>query len=193
MTSFVAWVVIVIRRPFFIGDRIIVGNLVGDVSDISLSYMELKEVGGTIDGEERSGRVVVIPNLILFEKEIINYTANDQYIVDEVVTAVTYESNLQNAEAIILKSVAEVMEPWWDYFPQHIDRQPHIRLKFKASGIDIAVRYNVLVKKRNEIATNITRVIFNSIRKSKSVEIAYPHTEVVFSQHSKLPVVSEGS
>jgi len=38
----------------------------------------------------------------------------------------------------------------------------------------------VLAKKRNEIATNITRVIFNRIRSSASVEIAYPHTEVIF-------------
>jgi len=112
LTNFVAWIIIVIRRPFFIGDRIIVGNTKGDVSDISLTYMELKEIGGTIDGEERSGRIVVIPNLTLFEKEIINYTAQHQYIVDEVVTAVTYESDLQEAENIALQAVEEVMQPW---------------------------------------------------------------------------------
>ncbi|MDD3493661.1 MAG: mechanosensitive ion channel [Candidatus Thermoplasmatota archaeon] len=180
LTNFVAWIIIVIRRPFFIGDRIIVGNTKGDVSDISLTYMELKEIRGTIDGEERSGRIVVIPNLTLFEKEIINYTAQHQYIVDEVVTAVTYESDLQEAENIALQAVEEVMQPWWEYFPQQIAREPHIRLHFRPSGIDITVRYYVLAKKRNEIATNITRVIFNRIRSSASVEIAYPHTEIIF-------------
>lgn len=180
LTNFVAWIIIVTRRPFFIGDRIIVGTTKGDVSDISLTYMELKEVGGTIDGEERSGRIVVIPNLTLFEKEIINYTAQHQYIVDEVITAVTYESDLQEAENIVLQAVEEIMQPWWEYFPQQIDKEPHIRLRFQPSGIDISVRYYVLAKKRNEIATNITRSIFNRIRSSASVEIAYPHTEVVF-------------
>ncbi len=31
-------------------------------------------LGGTIDGEESSGRTVMIPTSIIFEKEVINYT-----------------------------------------------------------------------------------------------------------------------
>jgi hypothetical protein len=44
----------------------------------------------------------------------------------------------------------------------------------------LTVRYNSIAKERNKISTNITREIFKSIGKNKEVEIAYPHTEVVF-------------
>lgn len=180
LTSMVAWIILVIRKPFVIGDRIVVGNIKGDVTDITITYMSLEEIGGTIDGEEKSGRIITLPNSLLFEKEIINYTAQHDYIVDEVKTAVTYESDLKKAEKIILKAVEKIMTPFWESFPKRIPKEPHIRLRFMESGIDVTVRYHVLATKRNEISTNITREIFNKIKKTKDAEIAYPHTEVVF-------------
>ena len=39
---------------------------------------------------------------IIFEEEIINYTHRDDYILDEVTTAITYESNLEKAEEIMI-------------------------------------------------------------------------------------------
>ncbi len=180
LTSMVAWAVIVVRRPFFIGDRIAIGEVTGDITDLSLTSMFLKEVGGTINGEERSERIVVIPNLRLFETEVINYTAQHQYILDEVTTAVTYESDLGNAERIIVHAVDKVLGPWREYLPDRIAKEPHTRLRFRASGIDVTVRYYVPARKRNEFSTDITREIFNKVKKSKTVHIAYPHTEVVF-------------
>lgn len=180
LTSMVAWAVIVVRRPFFIGDRISIGQVKGDITDLSLTSMFIKEVGGTVDGEERSERIVVIPNLRLFETEIVNYTAQHQYILDEVTVAVTYESDLGNAERIITNAVEKILGPWREYLPDRIAKEPHTRLRFRSSGIDVTVRYYVPARKRNEFSTDITREIFNKIKKSKTVEVAYPHTEVVF-------------
>lgn len=184
LTSMVAWIILVIRRPFVLGDRIIVGDIKGDVTDITITYLSLKEIGGTIDGEEKSGRIITIPNSLIFEREIINYTAQHDYIVDEIKTAVTYESDLKKAEEIIQRAVENIMTPLWESYPKRIPKESHIRLRLRDSGIDVTVRYHVLVTKRNEISTNITREIFNKIKKAKNVEIAYPHTEVVFRNKS---------
>ena len=180
ISGVVAWLIIVTRRPFFIGDRIIISGINGDISNLTLTHIYLDEVGGTILGEEKSRRTIMVPNSIIFEEEVVNYTHADNYILDEVTTAITYESDLAKAEKIILKSVEKIMKPLWEKFPKRIDKKPHTRLKFKDSGIDVTVRYNSIAKERNKISTNITREIFNSIRKNKDVEIAYPHTEVVF-------------
>ncbi|MGC9308739.1 MAG: mechanosensitive ion channel domain-containing protein, partial [Thermoplasmatota archaeon] len=163
LTSMVAWAVIVVRRPFFIGDRISIGEVKGDITDLSLTSMFIKEIGGTIDGEERSERIVVIPNLRLFETEIVNYTAQHQYILDEVTVAVTYESDLGNAERIVASAVNKILGPWREYLPDRISKEPHTRLKFQPSGIDVTVRYYVPARKRNEFSTDITREIFNKI------------------------------
>lgn len=180
LTSMIAWIVLVIRKPFVIGDRIIIGDVKGDVVNITITYMTLEEIGGTINGEEKSGRIITIPNSIMFEREIINYTYQHDYIVDEVKTAITYESDLKKAEEIILNSVEKIMPPFWNDFPKKIPKESHIRLRFMDSGIDVTVRYHVLATKRNVISTDITREIFNKIKNAKDVEIAYPHTEVVF-------------
>jgi len=179
VTNVIAWVVLVVRRPFVIGDRVGINGLKGDVQDISISYITLEEVGGTIDGDEKSGRIAVVPNSIIFDKEIVNYTAQHDFILDEVKVNITYESNLKKAEDIVAKSVEKVMEPFLDNFPKKISREPYTRLKFMDSAMEVSVRYYVLAHNRNMVKTDITREIFNQIIKTKDVEIAYPHTEVI--------------
>jgi small-conductance mechanosensitive channel len=180
ISSVVAWLILITRRPFDIGDRIILSNIKGDVTNITLSHIFLDEVGGTIEGEERSGRRVIIPTSVIFENEIINYTMQDDYILVEIITMITYESNLDKAEELILAAVDKIMTPLWPSFPDRIIKKPHIRLQFRDSGIDVIVRYYTITMKRNEIATNIRREIFHQIRQTPDVEIAYPHTELLF-------------
>lgn len=186
ISGVVAWLILVLRRPFDIGDRVIVSGMKGDVTDITLTHIFLDEVGGTIEGEERSGRTVMIPTSIIFEKEIINYTHEDEYILVEIVTAITYESNLEKAEEIMTSAVQKIMEPFYLDFPQGIPKTSHIRLQFRDSGIDITIRYYTIATKRNQIATNIRREIYYGIRKTKDVEFAYPHTEVLLKKKNTL-------
>jgi len=175
----VAWLIIITRRPFSIGDRVILLNTKGDISNITLTHIYLDEVGGTIDGEEQSGRTVMIPTSIIFDQQIINYTEKDEYILDEVTTAITYESNLEKAEKLIKKAVNKIMKSYWENFPKKIIQEPHIRLRFRESGIDVTARYYSLATQRNKISTDITREIFKNIKQTKDIEIAYPHTEVL--------------
>ncbi|MFW6148722.1 MAG: mechanosensitive ion channel domain-containing protein [Atribacterota bacterium] len=180
ISGVVAWLILITRRPIHIGDRVIMSGIKGDITNITLTHIFLDEVGGTIEGEEKSGRTIMLPTSIIFEEEIINYTHRDDYILDEVVTSITYESNLNRAEQLIMKSVEKIMKPIWEGFPKRIPTDSHTRLSFKGSGVDVTVGYYSLAKKRNQIATNIIREIWNQIRRAVDVEIAYPHTEVLF-------------
>ncbi len=103
ISGVVAWLILTIRRPIHIGDRVIISDIKGDITNITLTHIFLDEVGGTIVGEEKSGRTVMLPISIIFEEEIINYTHRDDYILDEVTTAITYESNLEKAEEVSKK------------------------------------------------------------------------------------------
>lgn len=175
ITGVAAWIMVATKRPFKIGDRVIIGDTKGDVSDITITHIYLKECGGTVDGEEISGRTIMIPNSIMFEKNILNYTLKDPYILDEVVTLVTYESNVEKAERIVLdianKFVKDILE--------EVPVEPHTRLKFQDSGINVSLRYYVLTKERNKISTDVTREILKRFNKTKDIEIAYPHIELV--------------
>jgi small-conductance mechanosensitive channel len=185
ISGVVAWLILVTRRPFHIGDRVIISNIKGDIGNITLTHIFLNEVGGTIDGEESSGRWVMIPNSIIFEEEVINYTHKDEYILDEVVTAITYESNLEKAEVLIKKSVSKIMKPAWEKYPKRIAKEPHTRLMFKDSGIDVKVRYYTIATRRNAYATEIMREIWRQIRKNDDIEFAYPHAEVLLKRKDR--------
>ena len=181
-----AWLIIITRKPFGIGDRVIISNIKGDVTNISMSHIYLDEVGGTVDGEEKSNRSVILPNSIIFEQEVINYNEKDDYILDEVIIAITYESNFEKAEKIMNDAVGKIMVPLRDAFQKKIPLESHTQLKCKDSGIDITVRYYSLVTKRNAIASDITREILRQISKTKDVEIAYPHTQLLFPKNKKI-------
>ena len=175
ITGLAGWVMILLKKPFQIGDRILIGTVKGDVSDVSITHIHLKEVGGTIASEETSGRTVMIPNSKLFEQDIINYTFIDDFILDEVVVTITYESDLEKSIAIAKKAADDVTSSFSSEYP----KKPFVRTFFQPSGIDVKARYYVKPNDRIKVASDITQQIFNSIRKEKDVEIAYPHTEVV--------------
>ena len=60
---------IILKRPFKIGDRVIISGITGDVVDINLTHVLLNQVGGTIGG--------LIPNATLFGQIISNYALEE--------------------------------------------------------------------------------------------------------------------
>ena len=165
ITGIAAWIMVLTKRPFQIGDRISIGSVKGDVSDITLTHIYLSEVGGTVNTEESSGRVIMIPNSTLFEQNIINYTLHDEFILDEVSILISYESNLDKAISICEESANKVCKDWKD------KANVKARMAFGGSGINVKVTYFTPAFKRVSVASDITMHIFNDIKKEKDVEI----------------------
>ena len=176
ITGIAAWIMVVLKRPFNIGDRIIIGDVKGEVYDITLSHIYLDEVGGSINSEELSGRNIMVPNHLLFENNIINYTLLNDYVLGEVVVSITYESDLDKAMAIMAKSAKKFIEK----YKNDILKEPKIRVAMDASSMLIKVRFFAPIKEMQDVSSNITKEIFDRIKKEKNVEIAYPHTEIIF-------------
>jgi len=173
-----AWIMLVTRRPFEIGDRIIIGEVKGDVKDISLTHIALRELGGLVQTEENSGRTILIPNNMLFEQNIVNYTQRDEFVLAQVFFTVTYESDLDKAAKIAVQSakkqLAEIIET--------TKKEPYTRLHFQPNGVDISLRFFIPAKKMTEFTSKVTREVFKRIGKEKSVRFAYQHTEVLLNR-----------
>ena len=175
ITGIAGWILIVVKRPFEIGDRIIIGNVKGDLVDITLTHLFLHEVGGIVGGEENSGRIIMVPNSTMFEKNIINYTAQDDYMLDQVIVLITFESDLDEASKIVLDSANKELKD----FLKKLAKKPYVRTYFQKDGIEVAVRYLSPAVRLPEFSSRITQEIFRRIKKSKKVSIAYPHLEVL--------------
>jgi small-conductance mechanosensitive channel len=104
ITGVAAWLMIVIKRPFSVGDRIKIGETKGEVYDITLTHVYIDETGGMAETEDHSGRNVMVPNYKLFESDIINYTLTNDLIMGEVNLVINFKSNIEKAIRII-KSV----------------------------------------------------------------------------------------
>ncbi len=181
ITGVAGYLMVIIKKPFQIGDRIMIGDVKGDVTDISLTHIYLGEIGGTIGSEETSGRVIMIPNSILFEQNIINYTLQDEYILDQAVLAVTYDSDLDKAIKLCEESAKKVTK----YFIKDMPEKPYTRTLFQPNGIDVKIRYYVKASERIKLLSELTQEIFRNVNKEKDVNIAYPHTEVILSRKTR--------
>ena len=161
LANFAAGVLILILRPFRVGDYIEGGGTEGTVKEILLFTTVL----ATPDNVK-----IIVPNRLLFGETIKNYSANDTRRVDMVV-GISYSSSIQKAVEIlqglvraderILKepeptiavseladsSVNIVVRPWVkrdDYWSVKFDMTRKIKESFDENGIEIPFPQHVV-------------------------------------------------
>jgi small-conductance mechanosensitive channel len=174
VSGFAAWLLVSWRRPFRPGDRIQFPNLglTGDVQDIGAMYVVLNQVGGTVGSEDAVGRHILVPNAMLFSQVIINYTVRQEaaYMLDEVVVRITFDSNIEMAEKILLEAARKVTG---DVIAA-TGVQPYIRSDFWDYGLLMRLRFQTKVKERPRIAYEINQHILHAIQHTASVDLAIP-------------------
>jgi small-conductance mechanosensitive channel len=202
VTGIAAWLMIILKRPFKIGDRVIITGIIGDVVDISLTHVLLNQVGGTIGGEEKSGRAVLIPNATLFSQVIYNYTLEDvstprteetesaglstaSFILDEVVVRLTHHSDLDEAERILIQAAKEVTAD----IVRTSGEEPFIRAELFDSGLHVRLRYQTMAKERQRISSDIVRRVLREFRRNERVEFAYPHMDLMHAERPPRPQI----
>jgi small-conductance mechanosensitive channel len=94
LSNFISGLLILVLRPFELGDQIIVGETEGNVERIDLRATQLR----TYDG-----RVVLVPNAEVFTSRIVNNTA-DPIRRGSVALFIGYDSDLQKAIGVIQKA-----------------------------------------------------------------------------------------
>jgi len=151
VTGIAAWLMIILKKPFKIGDRVIIAGITGDVTGITLTHVVLNQVGGSIGGEEKSGRGILIPNAILFQHVIINYTLEQEFMLDEVPVRLTFDSDWERAKEIMIAAAKEVTAE----IIVKTGQDPFIRAEFLDWGILVRLRYNTIPAKRQELSTYI--------------------------------------
>jgi small-conductance mechanosensitive channel len=175
VSGFAAYVLVSLMRPFRPGDRIQFPNLglVGDVKDVGVMYTRLDQVGGSIGSEEAVGRYILVPNAMLFSQVVINYTVMQEapYMLDEVIIRITYDSDWQRAEEILLSAAREVTH----FIIEATGTQPYIRSDLYDYGIYLRLRYQTQVNRRAEIAYLLSKRICEEIQRTRSVDLAIPY------------------
>lgn len=112
ITSFIAWLYIVFRKPYQVGDRIQIAGMKGDVIEIHYLDTIFEECSGNYLGNDRkSGRIVHFPNSIVLKSEIINYSGPFiPFIWNETAVQIAYTSDLKFVEKCFLEATSKDFE-----------------------------------------------------------------------------------
>ncbi|MBR9977506.1 MAG: mechanosensitive ion channel [Bacteroidetes bacterium] len=188
VTGLAGWIFLLWRRPFDVGDRIQIGEYSGDVIDMRIFQFTLNEIGNWVDADQSTGRVIHIPNGLVFTTPQINYTKGFEYIWDEIPVYLTYESDWKRAKEMLLRIVEEHTEALTDKAQRGVQEaskkfmifystlSPTVYTELKDRGITLTMRYLVEPRQRRARQQILWEAILDMVAKEADIEIAYPTT-----------------
>ncbi len=188
LTNLAGWVFITIRKPFVLGDRIQIGEHRGDVIDLRPFQFSIIEIGNWVDADQSTGRIIHIPNGLIFKEPQANYTAGFNFIWDEIGVMVTFESNWQDAKEILTRIVDkhtalqtkqaenEVRKAARKYLIFFQKLTPIVWTSVADSGVVLTMRYLCEPRRRRSTATMIWEEVLTEFAKRNDIDFAYPTT-----------------
>ena len=184
----VGWLLLVVRKPFDIGDRVEIDGRVGDVIGISVFQSSLLEVGNWVGGDQSTGRMLMIPNSMIVRHAIYNYSKGFPFIWDEFATTVTFESDWEEASTLMLEKaeveaeriageVARRIKQMQSRYAIHYEQlSPIVYTSIAAHGVDLTLRYLSPVRQRRNLSHRISETILRAFRDHPRIDFAYPTT-----------------
>ncbi len=191
VANFAGWLYIILRRPFGIGDRIQVAQHMGDVVDIRPFRFLLLEIGNWVKADQSTGRVIHVPNSLVFKNAVSNYDDAFGYIWNELEVVLTMESNWRAAKSAlekILVAHAEKLTPDVTTRIRMAAESMHIKFgkmtpvvwtSVVDSGVRLTMRYLCKPRERRSSASAIWEHVLDELGPMPEVDFAYP-TQRVF-------------
>lgn len=166
------------------GDRIELQKMTGDVIDIGFFYTRMLEIGSWIRGDQYNGRILLIPNSMIFGTPILNYTQHLSCIWDEVTLPITYGSDLESTIRILtevgeaytrefLRTAQQELEAMKRRFlVPEVEFQPTVFVSITSNWVELRMRYVVEAKKRRAASSYIYKEVFSRVQKNEKIQIA---------------------
>jgi small-conductance mechanosensitive channel len=186
LTNIAGWLFILARKPFNLGDRVQIGQHAGDVIDLRLFQFTLLEIGNWVDSDQSTGRIIHIPNGIVFTQAQSNYSAGFKFIWNEIGVLVTFESDWARAKELLQKIVNEyakelsadaerkIIEASKKYMIFYQYLTPIVYTSVKESGIMLTMRYICDPRKRRVTEHQIWEDVLTAFAAIDDIEFAYP-------------------
>ncbi len=167
------WFNIVSGSIYRVGDRVEVGNVRGDVIDITPLRTKLMEIGSDsgeaawVRGRVYTGRIVAVSNKMTFTEPVHNYSASFEFLWEEVSIPVAYRDDWQQAaeimreEAVRVSSTAEAEQAIADmvhrYPVARTEVEPRVFVAATDNYVEIAARLVVPVRTSRRVKDDFTR------------------------------------
>ncbi|MDB9823492.1 mechanosensitive ion channel [Deltaproteobacteria bacterium] len=169
LSNIIAGVLLLIDRPFEVGDRIEVWTAPansatwGDVLDVGLRATKIRTTDNI---------VIVIPNNEIMKRDIINYTTVTEEIRVRVPIGIAYDADVSKAKEVIVRISLEL--DW-------VMKEPPPKVvvkKFGDSSVDLEARVWISdPRKRMDTISHITDRVKGAFQE-EGIEIPYPKRDI---------------
>lgn len=186
LVNLAAWIFILWRRPFTVGDRIEIGGHRGDVIDLRIFQFTLMEIGNWVDADQSTGRVIKIPNGKVFTEMLANYSKGFRYIWNEIPVLITFESNWRKGKEILAEIVTRHAEHLTERAAERVKEAsarmmvfyttltPTVYTSVKDCGVMLTIRYLCKPRERRGTEQAIWEDVLTRFAECKDVDFAYP-------------------
>jgi small-conductance mechanosensitive channel len=174
--NFVAGLVLLFERPIKIGDRVTVGDVEGDVEEISMRATRIRTLNNIS---------IIVPNSQFTSSNIVNWSYGDLRVRLDIEVGVSYGSDLE----LVLKSLKEVaLEN-----PKVMkDPEPDVLLRdFGDSSWNMRLRLWIdNPQGHHQIRSDINCAIVRKFRE-KGIEIPFPQRDLHIRSPLPLPLTKD--
>jgi small-conductance mechanosensitive channel len=188
ITNIVAWIFILWRKPFEVGDRIEIGQFAGDVVDQRIFQFSMMEIGNWVDSDQSTGRILHIPNGLIFTGGVANYTHGPDYIWNEIPILITFESDWEKAKELLQEIadahdvtknenvVKEFEAATRKFLLKYNKLTPIVYTNVLDSGVLLTIRYLCKPRQRRGTTQSIWEATLRAFAKYPDIDLAYPTT-----------------
>lgn len=174
--NFFSGIYIKTSKLFSLEDRIEINGLKGDVVNFNKTGFDLLEIGDRVNGEQSTGRIVHVPNSIVFTYPVKNYVKAFKYIWDEIKINIPLECDVYKIKKELYRIVKknsivrnipnkmeeEVNDASSEYRLYFNNLEPIIYVQVVDAHIELYLRFLVHPKKQRNVENSIWLDILKS-------------------------------
>jgi small-conductance mechanosensitive channel len=192
ITSFFGWIYILIRKPYEVGDRIRIGNVYGDVINVSYIDTTLWEFNGEyLSGDHPSGRIIRFVNSKVFSEFVYNYSwPLFPFIWNELSLFISHESDFKftanSIKQVVESEIGEAMIRRVKRFKKilaetpvdelDVDEYPSVLFRVHDNTwVGVKVRYLVEPKDSGKVKNKLFDAVMTELKKHPD-KVIFPQT-----------------
>jgi len=174
------WFAIGTSKLYTVGDRVQIGDTVGEVIDVLILRNPVLEVGNWVSKDLHSGRVAQLPNYLVLKGAVFNYTQGVRFVWDEIKVSLTAQSDHSLARAVLIETVRdavadgieEARHTWKhvtdDYELENPNLEPIVALAVNGGSLEFTVSHIVDYAHRTGTKDQLFTGIADQIATSQS-------------------------
>ena len=178
--NLLANVVIFWRAVFQVGDRIQIGDIMGDVVEAGIVFITLSEIGNENNNGLATGSLIKVPNSMVLSKPVKNLTRGLPLIWNEIAVELTYTSNFKKARKILLeiahsysyKFSEDDLKDLKNYHEElmFVDKEPAVFTNLKSGKVLLTLHYICKFHNKRETENKIYEEVISRFSEEEDLE-----------------------